>query len=68
MPKRSRGESRPAETMKLVLPVAGTATGEIDHNTPEEDALERADRAASMMTRQHSGFARLAAEARWKKS
>ena len=77
MPKRPHGEKRATHTVGLVKPVAGTATGEIDHNTPEEDALEKAARnlvregeaaqEASVMARQRSEFNRLAAE-RWKNS
>ena len=66
--KKPPGESRPADTVGLAMHVAGTATREIDHSTPEEDALDKADRAASMMTRRRSEFARLAAEARSTKS
>ena len=68
MPKGSRGEKRPADTVGPAVPVAEITTGEIDHNTPEEDAIEKAARAASMMARQRSEIARLAAESRWKKS
>jgi hypothetical protein len=45
MPKRPRGEKHPADRVGQAVPVAGTATGETDHNTPEEDALEKAARA-----------------------
>ena len=48
MPKRPRGEKRPPDRVGQAVPVAGTDTGEIDHSTPEEDALDKADRASAL--------------------
>ena len=41
MPKRAHAEKRLTDTAGPARPVAELATGQSDHNTPEEDALER---------------------------
>ena len=51
MPKRPREEKEPAPKVELAKHVTEIASSEMDHNTPEEDALERADRAGSATRR-----------------
>ena len=68
MPKSPRGEKQPADRAGPAVPVTDDDGGKVDHNTPEEDALERAALAASMIARQRSEIARLAAEMHRRKS
>jgi len=76
VPKGPRGEKRPADVIGAAVMVAKIATGEIEDN-PMDPGKEYARkgglkggkaRAKRLTARQRSEIARVAAEARWKKS
>ena len=77
MPTGPKGERRPADVIGAAIMVAKIATGEIEDTTPERRTKERARqgglrggnaRALKLTKEQRSEIARVAAEARWKKS
>ena len=73
MPTGPKGEKRPADAIGLAVKIARIATGEEPEKLPLE-AKHRAGkagskaRAKSLTPQQRSEIARIAAEARWKKS
>ena len=78
MPKGPQGQKRPADVIGAAIMVAKIATGEIeepaevdDGKDPAAKALGKkggAARAKSLTPEQRAEIARVAAEARWKKS
>jgi hypothetical protein len=74
MPKGPKGEKRPADVIGNAIKVAKIATGEIEDElspAPKRSAGGKkggVSRAKSLSDEQRSEIARLAAEARWKKS
>ncbi|MBI5165362.1 MAG: RNA-binding protein [Magnetospirillum sp.] len=77
MPKGPKGQRRPADVVGAAIMVAKIATGEIEEPTELDDGKEYARkggreggkaRAAVLTQEQRSEIARIAAEARWKKS
>jgi hypothetical protein len=74
MPRGPKGEKRPADVIGNAVHVMRIATGEIEDQTPatkEAAALGKRGgkaRAAGLSPAQRSEIARIAAEARWKKS
>jgi hypothetical protein len=77
MPKGPKGERRPADVIGNAVRVMKIATGEIEEVTPATQGNASARkgglrggkaRAATLTPEQRSEIARLAAEARWKKS
>ena len=76
MPKGPRGEKRPGDVIGAAIMVARIATGEVEDNPT---ALKKAhqsrggkkggaSRALKLSPEQRADIARVAAEARWKKS
>ncbi len=75
MPKGPRGEKRPADVIARAVMIGKIATGEIDDDVHQESELHKKGaamggkaRAKSLTAEQRAEIARLAAEARWKKS
>lgn len=75
MPKGPRGEKRPGDVIGAAIMVAKIATGEVEEDHSEARAAQHqgrkrgaAARAAKLTPEQRSEIARVAAEARWKKS
>jgi Spy/CpxP family protein refolding chaperone len=76
MPKGPRGEKRPGDVIGAAIMVAKIATGEEpDNATPADKAhhsrggkIGGAARALKLTAEQRADIARVAAEARWKKS
>lgn len=71
MPKGPQGQKRPGDVIGAAIMVAKIATGEMDDT--EFPATSRKDkggkaRAQSLSAEQRAEIARVAAEARWKKS
>jgi hypothetical protein len=74
MPKGPQGQKRPADAIGLAVMVGKIATGEIEESV-SLNANQRkgglkggAARAASLTPEQRADIARVAAEARWKKT
>ena len=76
MPKGPKGEKRPADVIGAAVKVMKIATGEIEEEVPDaaKEHMRKGGekggraRAKSLTSEQRSEIARLAAEARWKKS
>lgn len=75
MPKGPRGEKRPADAIGAAIKVAKIATGEIENDAdPTNDLRDKSAkkggeaRARSLTAEQRAEIARVAAEARWKKT
>jgi hypothetical protein len=77
MPRGPRGEKRPADVIGNAVKVVRIATGEEEEQTPALHGKEYARkgglkggkaRAKALSPKQRAEIARLAAEARWKKS
>jgi len=77
MPRGPKGERRPADVIGNAVKVMRIATGEIEDTIPSDQRKERArkgglkggnSRALKLTKEQRSEIARVAAEARWKKS
>jgi len=74
MPKGPRGEKRPADVVGAAIKVAKIATGEIEEKPIEKEYTRKAGlkggkaRAKKLTPNERATIARLAAEARWKKS
>ncbi|MGD2118225.1 MAG: hypothetical protein PVG66_07695 [Chromatiales bacterium] len=74
MPKGPKGEKRPADVIGAAVKVAKIATGEIEENLDGKEYARKGGkkggqaRADSLTPEQRSEIARLAAEARWKKT
>ena len=73
MPKGPRGEKRPADVNSAAVMVAKIATGEVSEDLTPTARHRRAKlgataRAEKLSGSQRSEIARVAAEARWKKS
>jgi hypothetical protein len=77
MPKGPRGEKRPADAVGLAVLVGRIATGEVEDTTDDAPKPARqsqsgkkggAARSAKLTPEQRSEIARVAADARWKKS
>jgi hypothetical protein len=77
MPRGPKGEKRPADVIGMSVKVMRIATGEETEELPETRGKEYARkgglrggkaRAKALTPRQRSEIARIAAEARWKKS
>jgi hypothetical protein len=77
MPKGPQGQKRPADVIGAAIMVAKIATGEEEEETAITQGKEYARkgglkggaaRARSLTPKQRSEIARVAAEARWKKS
>jgi IS5 family transposase len=70
MPKGPQGQKRPADSIGLAVMVGKIATGEIEETT-EPKAHHRKGgkaRATSLSADARADIARLAAEARWRKT
>lgn len=75
MPKGPNGQKRPADAIGLAVMIGKIATGEIEDSVRAETKLHREGgkaggtaRARVLTSEQRSEIARLAADARWKKS
>ncbi len=73
MPTGPKGQKRPADAIGLAVRVARIATGEEPEDLPVEAKSKAGkvgakSRARSLTPQQRSEIARVAAEARWKKS
>ena len=77
MPKGPKGEKRPGDVIGAAVKIAKIATGEIEEDKPEDDGKDYARRgglkggkarAKSLTPEQRAEIARVAAEARWKKT
>lgn len=77
MPKGPQGQKRPADAIGLAVMVGRIATGEIEDTKAAEPKPARqsksgmkggAARSAKLTPEQRSEIARVAADARWKKS
>ena len=73
MPKGPRGEQRPADVIGAAVKVMRIATGEEQEDAPSPGNVERArkgaaGRAAKLSDEQRAEIARVAAQARWRKS
>lgn len=73
MPKGPQGQKRPADAIGLAVKVARIATGEEEDVLPVEvkskaGKVGAKSRAKALTPQQRSEIARVAAEARWKKS
>lgn len=77
MPKGPKGEKRPADVIGNAVHVMRIATGQIEDVTPEKEGKAAARkgglrggraRAKALTSQQRSEIARIAADARWKKS
>ena len=78
MPKGPKGEKRPADVIGNAVHVMHIATGEIEEGAPIDDGKDPAAkalgkkggaaRAAALSPEQRAEIARIAADARWKKS
>jgi hypothetical protein len=73
MPKGPRGEKRPADVIGNAVRVMRIATGEEEESVPEPNRVAAGKRggparAKALSPKQRAEIARVAAEARWKKS
>lgn len=74
MPRGPKGERRPADAIGAAIMVGRIATGEIDESMGSAPNRSKGGvkggkaRAVKLSDQQRSEIARLAAEARWKKS
>jgi hypothetical protein len=70
MPKGPKGEKRPADVISNAVKVMRIATGELDETPPANQTRVKggASRAAKLSDQERAEIARIAAEARWKKS
>ena len=76
MPKGPNGQKRPGDVIGAAIMVAKIATGEVEDNGTAADKAHHARggkkggaaRADKLSPRERSEIARMAAEARWKKS
>lgn len=72
MPKGPQGQKRPADVIGAAIKVARIATGEEEDDGDEKKSKAgkkgAASRAKALTPEQRSEIARLAAQARWKKS
>lgn len=73
MPTGPKGEKRPADAIGLAVRIARIATGEEPEDLPVEAKRKAGKvgakaRAKTLTPQQRSEIARVAAEARWKKS
>lgn len=73
MPTGPKGEKRPADAIGLAVRIARIATGEEPEDLPLASASKGGKiggraRAKALTPEQRSEIARIAAEARWKKS
>jgi hypothetical protein len=72
MPKGPKGEKRPADVIGAAIMVAKIATGEMKDTIPSEKRKGGKKggkaRAKKLTPEQRSEIARIAAQARWKKS
>lgn len=74
MPKGPQGQKRPADVIGTAIMVAKIATGEVEEGAEEKKPRRTGGRtgavarAAKLTPEQRSDIARLAADARWKKS
>jgi hypothetical protein len=75
MPKGPNGQKRPADAIGAAIMVAKIATGELQDDVDNKTELHRAsgkkggnERAKSLSAKQRQDIAKIAAEARWKKS
>lgn len=76
MPKGPKGEKRPADVIGNAVHVMRIATGEIDEASLDPTKLHHSEggkkgaaaRAANLTPLQRAEIARVAAEARWKKT
>jgi len=74
MPKGPQGQKRPGDVIGAAIMVAKIATGEIEEDAPIAPKKASAGRkggsarAASLTSQDRAEIARLAAQARWKKS
>ncbi len=76
MPRGPKGQKRPADVVANAILVAKIATGEIEEALPRErkEITQKAGikggkaRAAKLTAEERTEIARVAAEARWKKS
>jgi hypothetical protein len=73
MPRGPKGEKRPADVVGNAIHVMRIATGEIEENQHNAAAVARGKsggtrRAAKLTAEQRSEIAKVAAQARWKKS
>jgi hypothetical protein len=77
MPKGPQGQKRPADVVSNAIMVARIATGEVEDRVESDPARELARkggakggraRAKALTPKQRAEIAKVAAEARWKKS
>lgn len=74
MPRGPKGENRPADVIGAAIKVAKIATGEIEEDLDAKAGVRKGGkkggraRANALTPQQRSEIARVAAEARWKKS
>ena len=75
MPKGPNGQKRPADAIGLAVMIGKIATGEIEDDVKLETKLHREGgkiggvaRARALTSEQRKDIARIAADARWKKS
>ncbi len=77
MPRGPKGQKRPADVIGAAVMVGRIATGEIEDKAPDDGKNKAAQelgrlggkaRAAKMTPEQREEIARLAAQARWRKS
>ena len=70
MPKGPRGEKRPGDVIGAAIMVAKIATGDVEETTETKGHHRKGGkaRAASLSPDARADIARLAAEARWRKS
>jgi hypothetical protein len=73
MPTGPKGQKRPVDVIGNAVLIAKIATGEADEKTPLKSASKGGKRggkarAKALSPEQRSEIARIAAEARWKKS
>ena len=77
MPRGPKGEKRPADVIGNAVHVMRIATGEVEDVTPAREGKEYARkgglkggaaRAKSLSPRRRAEIARIAAQARWKRS
>ncbi len=75
MPKGPQGQKRPADSIGLAVMIGKIATGEIEDDADPSKAHHReggkkggAARAAALSPEQRAEIAKVAADARWKKS
>jgi len=73
MPRGPRGEKRPADVIGNAVKVMRIATGEETEDLPQPERIKAGKqgglaRARTLTAQQRSEIARIAAQARWKKS